>query len=63
MGHERLQKSLEELERAFDEFRVAYAAWLADGGDTRALSEALARAEEKLDRARSAVASTDDITR
>jgi hypothetical protein len=62
MTREGIQRALLELEAAFDEFRMAYAAWLSDDGDAIDLADALSRAQDKLDRAREALASTDEAT-
>ncbi|HET6403213.1 MAG TPA: hypothetical protein VFH78_01095 [Candidatus Thermoplasmatota archaeon] len=50
-------RALEELEAALEEFRSAYTEWLEGGGSSTRLSDALAKAEQRLDAARSLLAS------
>lgn len=56
---EHVLRALDELEKALEEFRAAYTAWLAGDGDAASLSRSLAQAESRLDAARSALASAD----
>lgn len=52
-------QALDDLERALEEFREAYTAWLEGERDGAALSRALTAAEARLDAARSVLASAD----
>jgi ABC-type transporter Mla subunit MlaD len=55
-----LRHALQELELALEAFAAAYDQWSADEGrSTRPLLDALARAEERLDAAREALAAVE----
>lgn len=55
-----LVRALEELEAALEAFAAVYDAWATQGAvGTDALVEALARAEQRLDAARAALAAVE----
>lgn len=63
MEPDAVRRALDDLERAFDEFRSAYAEWLSngeDGGDGEKLRATMANAEAKLDAARAALAAATE---